>query len=452
MGNKHSVSKHSVIKYSVNKNSVNKNKKESSSSAALTHQERYLVDGYIRIIENKLAFGQIIPTIINTICFKYYTVEELMILLSQNSNKNPNSIYIANITEQKSWPCQLYDYNTSKSIGLSKYDGDVRVVSAAFEIQQNISLPQILSDQIHQLYQKQNKNYYKDIKESEIDNKYNVIFSGYKDNCNAFIFDPMEFHKLGKNQNITSFVLKLPSNRKNDATLEQCEHDLVYSDYYKCLISIGGTERGQYKNSVYKLPFGDEESFDPDNINNPWRWWNMPNMNTIRSFPSCVIIKDNDGRDKIFVFGGYKTNFKSSAEIYNFETNNWRTMKNAAIARYRVGIHFDESNNCVYIGGGQGEEGVCRKIERFDCNKNEWYGNYPDTLMKHDRYPMIWRKHELLYIASVYTNCMEVLDLRERRDWIKVYDDNRLKLETVFGTEFDPKRTYQCRLLCACKI
>ena len=44
--------------------------------------------------------------------------------------------------------------------------------------------------------------------------------------------------------------------------------------------------------------------------------------------------------------------------MFDFSTNSWTHLKDASNTRYSVGIHFDETNECVYIEGGKGEESI----------------------------------------------------------------------------------------------
>ena len=111
-------------------------------------------------------------------------------------------------------------------------------------------------------------------------------------------------------------------------------------------------------------------------------------------------------------------------------------------ARYSCGIVYDKLLNLVYVGGGHNAE---NKVEYYDINKNKWI-NIPNTEMSHSSRPVLWTDNKLLYIASIYSDSMEYIDLRiNNKGWNVIYGQNYNTLwHNVFGTRF--ARNKNCRL------
>ena len=79
--------------------------------------------------------------------------------------------------------------------------------------------------------------------------------------------------------------------------------------------------------------------------------------------------------------------------------------------RSRAGLYYDEFKELLFVGGGNSTTGKLKSIECWDLNKDCFY-SLPNTNVQHGYYPILWRQHDLLYIASYSTQSQECIDLR----------------------------------------
>ena len=203
----------------------------------------------------------------------------------------------------------------------------------------------------------------------------------------------------------------------------------LYSDKHG-LLSIGGARR----NCNFKLDFGKfVQEHKP-------KWDQMPGMLKNRGRVSCCLIntisKNNDyNTEKLIVVNGADNDnggdYLNTMEIYDFNDEEWRELKQSNFCRECAGICYDENLNCIYVGGG-----VCdftskyaqNKLEYYDCYKLDWF-ELNDLKMDHSYYPIMWKNiknNKLLYIASCSSNTLELYDLRNGKTYIQQNDLSKL--------------------------
>ena len=231
-----------------------------------------------------------------------------------------------------------------------------------------------------------------------------------------------------KQQQSTAFKWNLPSLQHGiDAT--------VYDDEYGLLSFIGGYENSN--DSLCSLSFTSNEYQQQNN----WKWQKFggtaPNSKRIES--SCVIMKTDDNKKKLFVCGGW--NGRESADIFDFAENKWSSIEGDSDAA-DSGICYDQSKQRIFVGGGRAiykNESRCRMVQLYDLSQNEWY-NLPKTWNNYWCEPIMWvseNDHNLLFIGSEMGNCLEYIDLRENERKWKVIRCEQIgqSLADFFGLE-----------------
>ncbi len=228
-----------------------------------------------------------------------------------------------------------------------------------------------------------------------------------------------------------------------------CGNFALYSNKHG-LLSIGGEIHNPSNGSSKVTKQISNLLFTDNNCNSDTDWkWNddIVQLTQATYQPSCVMITD----DKFAVIGGRTGTARKSAEIYNIEMNACSTLKCINTARYGAGVYFDECCNRIYLGGGCQFGMALNSIEYYDvCKSIKWDMSLPKTNMGHDYYPIIWSdlNNSLLYIASVYSNGMESIDIRvHNKSWSIVYGKNEKLLEQLFETNFVIGNIQTCRLL-----
>lgn len=174
------------------------------------------------------------------------------------------------------------------------------------------------------------------------------------------------------------------------------------------LISCGG-----YKSSSCFLLDFQSSDYLQQTFN--WHWQELPQMNEIRWFPSCIT-----ANDKLISMCGSSADHEplSSMEYYSFETQEWLYLSSCNKPRKYGGLYFNDTTNKLFLGGG---DHATQSIEYYDFDKNQWY-NLSSTQLPHRYYPNLWQnKYEnpnLLYISCSYSNSIESLDLRSNeQNW-----------------------------------
>ena len=217
----------------------------------------------------------------------------------------------------------------------------------------------------------------------------------------------------------------------------------VYSDKYG-LLSVGGQPTGK---SVWNLKFDNKED------NDDWKWNKMKGeMLNEHYYPSTVLI--NDGYcEKLFVAAGHKSKsavakaMDTKVELYDMDQGYWTVLADCKVKRSICGIFYDKIKQIVYIGGSRSGLGTrpSKTVENYDIHKNVWH-ILPETNFLHEWFPLIWKNpNGILYIASIYSNGLEYIDLRDKyNSWTvecgqakgKFKPVLRPLLETRFGIKF----------------
>eukprot|EP01084_Bolivina_argentea_P047217 86998_1 len=413
-----------------------------------------IVTAYIKQIDVTIFDDEyIIPKSIINLCIKYYYPSTIMIWLNhipnQSTSHQPSPIYLTDINDtNKHWSCNLYDLqpNNSQNNWWNMYCNAV-----CFAKNVSHCLSKKITDSITDHYIK-NKTHNTYLYNYSIDkllkySPYHIIFKSggliqvqhATDNCNAIIFNDIEFQKPSEN-NITCFNWNLPN-----LPLQIYGNSFVYSNVYG-LLSIGGIVDGVYLSQFYNL------SFDNINvcINNKWKWHALPSMHFNRYLPSSIMIS----YDKLIVIGGYNghNHFLGCVECFDFNNKKWKLLNNIKYERNQCGIYYDNNINKLYIGGGKADLFVIRKeIEYLDLSTNKWLHDIPNTNLDHNTYPQIWKDEHnknILCIASVYNNCLEYIDLRlYNKAWNILYSNKHsISLSNKFGIHNNINFSEYCKL------
>ena len=115
--------------------------------------------------------------------------------------------------------------------------------------------------------------------------------------------------------------------------------------------------------------------------------------------------------------GNKHQSLTNKAGYFDCCLNKWKSLKPFKIARYDVGICYDEKTDIIYLGGGRGKNKIISHImECYDVSKNKWF-MLPPRKMQYANHPQIWKRNNTLYIASIceYSNGLEFIDLRQNR-------------------------------------
>merc|ERR1712083_221550 len=117
------------------------------------------------------------------------------------------------------------------------------------------------------------------------------------------------------------------------------------------------------------------------------------------------------GEDKLFVAGGYKGGlYLNDCELIDLSNNKINNnISNFYQYRKSAGIHYNETNQKIYLCGGQN---ALNKAEMYDVNKNEWY-RLPLLKKNYKRYPIVFTtNNNILFCSSMSSGYLECIDLR----------------------------------------
>ena len=151
-----------------------------------------------------------------------------------------------------------------------------------------------------------------------------------------------------------------------------------------------------------------------------WKWNNLCDTESFPdvSFASCLSLDEK----LLYIIGGYHNNgtddgYTQRANLYDISCGEWKKMEDLKHERYAAGIYYDDGT--IYIGGGMvpymDKSSDFDSIEYYDLHKNKWYRDIPNTSLKHEDYPLIWKdgiNNNVLCIASMAANGLECIDLR----------------------------------------
>eukprot|EP00485_Elphidium_margaritaceum_P019149 CAMPEP_0202729772 /NCGR_PEP_ID=MMETSP1385-20130828/186304_1 /ASSEMBLY_ACC=CAM_ASM_000861 /TAXON_ID=933848 /ORGANISM="Elphidium margaritaceum" /LENGTH=704 /DNA_ID=CAMNT_0049396043 /DNA_START=44 /DNA_END=2155 /DNA_ORIENTATION=+ len=152
-----------------------------------------------------------------------------------------------------------------------------------------------------------------------------------------------------------------------------------------------------------------------------WQWQSLPCMTNKRAFSACLSFGSH--RSKLAVIGGVSDGCAlDTVEIFDLNAMQWsQDVCGAArlnFARYESGCFYDTLNEYLVVGGGCGstDTRTLNSCEYFDAHKQKWL-LLPFTNFDHYNYPIIWsqtchRDQHRLYIASLYANGIECIDIR----------------------------------------
>ena len=101
--------------------------------------------------------------------------------------------------------------------------------------------------------------------------------------------------------------------------------------------------------------------------------------------------------------------------MFDFKINKWQSIASTNVARTESGWYYDKIyDNVLYIGGGTRTcTTTAKSIEFYDINKNVW-NELTNTNLEHFYSPILWLEdNKQLYIASVSSDGMEFIDLRD---------------------------------------
>eukprot|EP00484_Ammonia_sp_Unknown_P000930 CAMPEP_0197021730 /NCGR_PEP_ID=MMETSP1384-20130603/2674_1 /TAXON_ID=29189 /ORGANISM="Ammonia sp." /LENGTH=832 /DNA_ID=CAMNT_0042449633 /DNA_START=85 /DNA_END=2583 /DNA_ORIENTATION=+ len=397
--------------------------------------------------------------------------------LSQDLKVNPKGLYVANAATSTSTYCNVFDLKPPHHATVNQRE-KWTVKYAGLCYAKNVLLPPCIRDIVCTFYDYDS--------ESAWNKKFNCIFkcggtigdtlaSSY---CSAIVFDDLCKYtpppELEDEQSLSQSQSGLPelksetSHERSSTDIHSTTksfafnwdlprfpqqtdcNDVTYSQNYG-LLSCGGWEFRYDSNKFYRLSFDSEQYFNQnvenlkgDDVNyEPWQWQIMPNMLYKRSWPTILMM---DKASKLLAIGGKGP--LNTVEMFDFNESKWTMLGNINHARYNAGIFHDKHfSNRVYLGGGQD---ALNKVEVYDMHKDEWYADLPDTKRHHGSRPVLWigDNGNLLYIASVYSDSMEYIDLRisNQKYWNLVYGSNYHQLwHDVFETRFAKNR--DCRLV-----
>eukprot|EP01084_Bolivina_argentea_P104648 187378_1 len=359
-----------------------------------------LVNGFIREIEHTLN-NKIIPTSINTICFRYYYVTKLLFCINGNPK---NEIYISNIhsTDKNKFISSASIHHNIGSLFLSG-----TCLTTKFKY-----FPDNLSNIFNS-------------------NTTNVLFKcgGWSNGSSHAIFIDTNTFKIEE--------LKLPILPRT----WPYGNSISFSSQHQLLISVGGS----WEHTVHGLYFNNNEKL---------QWINLKSTIQQRYNPTTVMI---DKYNKLMICGGKDREINlNTAEIYNIDKDEWQQIESFNMNRRAAGMYWNEyKNDEIYLGGGIDNDENGNSVEYYDFHKNKWnLTSIPNTEFAHKLHPILWmdsNNNNILYIASICgkeqrksSNSCECIDLRICDKWNSVIDEQLLK--NVFGINEDSSTESFCLL------
>lgn len=448
------------------------------------NMKRYL---YIKVrIQNSLniwsSFSSVCKMQIETIENMIPNINPIF-YLSQDLKTNPDGIYLADLDHitQKTedvckdkkdknnnynWKCQIHQLSidgeeNNKILTQDKTKWIIKNSGIYYKKNMGHIIPTIIKDNIFKIDDDEEKYMLSDKSDKSSSSKssgnrsrklndmndYDIIFKcgGYKSQyCSAIIIDKNQLNDDNNNDYINLYNWNLPNFKTNIDG-----NSLIYNNYH--LFSIGGIEkRYGYSDKIYCLSFHQNHQI----LNKTqWKWQNIVNMQAKRCWSSPIMVKrsnsnynyidNNNNNNKSLIVIGGRNHWGSQTivEIFNFNKSKWNYLQSCNYARYKAGIYYDKLINNLYLAGGHNAE---KKIEVYDIIKNKWR-NLPDTNIKHENYPIIWKTNCILYITSTDSNSIEYIDLRTNKtNNISWNTNSSILLQNIFNTQFVDK-TY-CRL------
>ena len=114
------------------------------------------------------------------------------------------------------------------------------------------------------------------------------------------------------------------------------------------------------------------------------------------------------------------------------------------------GVLYDKLSGKIFNGGGHSAsyDNVSHEIGYLDLEKLKWFSDLSASLIKNNHYPILWKDGNLLYIASVKSEGIEWIDLRENIiNESKAWNMYNHTLNTYFDADIHGYNAYRCRLL-----
>eukprot|EP01084_Bolivina_argentea_P121894 216030_1 len=368
-------------------------------------RSRSLINGFVRKIDASLK-NKIIPYEINELCFLFYFTSNVLYYFCRIRDPNKNGLYIYDIDNNQNFQCKIFDINTSKLNSTSESDAGAIGYTSPY-IAKNIS---------SNIFHKLNSSYLNKSKAYS----YDIIFkcggnsdaNGDSSQCQAIIFNSSQLDtnmSADKNQTLTAYHYELPS-----LPVKMWGTTAVYS-HVNGLYNIGGSNCTK----IYNLN-------DPFNSNSKWNC--VATFDSQIAYTSSVFINDY----QLFICGGtHDYNGIATTQILNTNSYDWVKLNDCINKRQCAGILYD--NNHVYIGGG---DDTNHSVEYYDLIKQRWC-KLVSTNCEYAFCPTLWISHNennMLYIAGIKSNAIEVLDLRIGKQWEIVYGNKKNLLQSKFDT------------------
>eukprot|EP01083_Nonionella_stella_P015181 42483_1 len=372
--------------------------------------DELLVDGYVKDIEKSLN-GKVVPLEIIHLVSSYYCM--LIRVLCCNCHCGIRIADINNRHPMKSisWKSKIVSLNEgARGCSISHhglcYTTHIDIPSS---IKQQISTSGVTKERIH-------------------NHKYDILFQ-YDRGYEAILFDRKQFETVPDTFTVTAFKWTLPK-------LSGFRHISSAFSRQFGLIAIG--------NTIEDGPRFQKLAFNSNTYKQQYHWkWNILNNIPSTSVMNCSCLTF----DNQFVVVS-----NTDIAMYNLETNQWNdNLSQSLYLKDNCGLVYDNVSGMIYAGGGMSQryhERLSANIEYYNVAKDKWFNDLPETWMSHAVYPVLWKDHSILYIASSYNDGAEYLDLRENaKMWTRVYINNLQSLSNVFGTE-STDRKRQFRIIC----
>eukprot|EP01084_Bolivina_argentea_P271520 462061_1 len=333
---------------------------------------QYLLYGYIRKMQMKIA-QKIIPTSLINLCISFYYANQRILFIEKMNNQ-----VLIKIAELKGRNSQLYQCQSDHRNPVIN-----KICNSSFYLCNDMKLPPIILNS-------------KFCNRLDIKRLYDILFViSEKGSIGAYIIDSCSMYNL--NKYIQYYFAHLPQLGANKFTVN-ASLSLCYSANHG-LIAIGANNKKNSKNnsifSKLHLDIG--------------KWGKIDKMDRWRKMGISTMIDEN----KLIYCGGfYNRTYVKWASLYDFNENKWIKMSNMNDKRCRSGIYCERYvYKRVYIGGGKTSRGAVNTFEYLDIAKDKW------IVIKNSKYshvnPIIWMENpNIINIASVYANIFECMDLR----------------------------------------